>query len=162
MSPELKAAAERLARQILEAADGSAAGGRVVVEVGRLVCEVRVGRRAADRGFANRAGCRAAVLALLRGEGRPLIGKAVKERLKGRFSGGMVQKTLADLTEVTKELVNPKDKKGYSLAGADRSGNPSLFDAYATGEETRTNGPLESAGKPGTIGRVEQKSTLNV
>jgi hypothetical protein len=38
-----------------------------------------------------------------------------------------VAKALADLT-VAGELVNPKDKKGYRLAGWRRDKTPSLFD----------------------------------
>jgi hypothetical protein len=77
----------------------------------------------------GRAGCRADILAVIRGAGRALTHKQLVRALReaGTPHGpGTVMKALAELTRVG-QLVNPKDKRGYRLATWPTPGTPSLF-----------------------------------
>ena len=57
---------------------------------------------------------------------RKEVVRALRDAGKGH-GAGTIAKALADLTSAG-ELVNPKDKKGYRLAGWRRDETPSLFD----------------------------------
>jgi hypothetical protein len=88
-----------------------------------------VGAERRRRASGGRAGCKADIVEVVRAAGQALTRKEVIRALKlaGKQHGvGTVAKALADLT-ATGELVNPKDKKGYRLAGWKRDQTPSLF-----------------------------------
>ena len=83
-------------------------------------------RRTASGG---RAECRADILTVIRTAGRAMTHKQLVRALReaGTPHGpGTVMKALAELTR-TRELVNPKDKKGYRLATWPTPGTPPLF-----------------------------------
>lgn len=140
-NPNPLAAVERAARELLrELADGSTPPALRVAEVdGNVACLVlvwdardampTVGGERRRRDAAGRDGCRADVLAVVRDAGRAVTRKEVVRALRdaGAVHGpSTVAKALADLTAAG-ELFNPKDKKGYRLAGWKRPETPSLF-----------------------------------
>jgi hypothetical protein len=88
-----------------------------------------VGVERRRRASGGRAECKADIVAVVRAAGQALTRKEIIRALKlaGKQHGpGTVAKALADLTAAG-ELVNPKDKKGYRLAGWKRDRTPSLF-----------------------------------
>jgi hypothetical protein len=111
---------------------------RVTDASGQLACMILVWGTAAEmpttvgernRASGGRAGCRADIVAVVRSTGRALTHKQLVRRLReaGTPHGpGTVMKALAELTRAG-ELVNPKDKKGYRLAGWPTPGTPPLF-----------------------------------
>lgn len=82
------------------------------------------------RARVGREPCRSDILELVWAAVRSLTGKEVIRALKAAGKGhgpGTVTKALADLT-AAKELVNPKDKRGYRLPEKwQREKTPSLF-----------------------------------
>lgn len=142
-SPDVRAVVGRHAADLLrELADaGSAASPvRVADAGGGLMCLIVVwpadarmptatGERPKPKVDGGRDGCRADVLAVIQAAGQPMTRKDVIRALRvaGRDHGaGTVAKALADLTR-SRELVNPKDKRGYRLLAWLRP-NPTLFD----------------------------------
>jgi hypothetical protein len=110
---------------------------RVTEADGNLACQIQVwdatrvmptARR--DRTGGKRAGCKADILAVVRGAGRPMPRKQIVRALRDARTGhgpGTVAKALADMTTAG-ELVNPKDKRGYRLPDWPRPPRtPSLF-----------------------------------
>lgn len=140
MPTSARAAVERLAQELLrlvgELADPPAL--RVAAAAGRVGCLIQVWDTAGVMSTATgerrrrpgqRAGCRADVLAVVGGAGRPLTRKEVMKALQQtgkRHGPSTVAKALAELTR-SGELVNPRDKKGYRPAGWLRPATPSLF-----------------------------------
>jgi hypothetical protein len=137
-----RAALERAARELLRSLAGLPkpdAGVRVADAEGGLACLVLVWpaggtmlTAAAERRRARggRERCRSDIVEVVREAVRPLTCKEVVRALKsaGKEHGpGTVAKALADLT-AAKELVNPKDKRGYRLPERwRREKTPSLF-----------------------------------
>jgi hypothetical protein len=111
---------------------------RVTGASGELACMILVwGTSGAmptlssERGRAagGRAECRADILSVIRAAGRAMTHKQLVRALReaGKPHGpGTVMKALAELTRA-RELVNPKDKKGYRLASWPTPGTPPLF-----------------------------------
>jgi hypothetical protein len=111
---------------------------RVTDASGRFACLILVWdaaammpTAAAERRTApgGRAECRADILAVIRAAGRAMTHKQLVRALRdvGTPHGpGTVMKALAELTRM-RELVNPKDKKGYRLAFWPTPGTPPLF-----------------------------------
>jgi hypothetical protein len=98
-----------------------------VWDAGRLMPTVGAERR--RRASGGRVGCKADILEVVKAAGQALTRKEIVRALKlaGKQHGpGTVAKALADLTAAG-ALVNPKDKKGYRLAGWRRDKTPSLF-----------------------------------
>jgi hypothetical protein len=137
-----RAAVERAARELLRAlAELLAPPTLRVAEVeGGVACLIQVwdasllmptvGAERKRRATGGRAECKADILAVVRAAGRALTRKEVVRALRDAGKGhgaGTVAKALADLT-ATGELVNPRDKRGYRLAGWRRDKTPSLFD----------------------------------
>lgn len=143
MPTDPRAAVADAARALL---DALAAAGPVRVRVeevrGGVACLIQVWgvddpaptarqrKRVRRASGAERAGCRAAILAAIRAAGRPVTRKAVVRVLRdagGGHGAGTVAKALAELT-ASGELVNPRDRKGYRLAAWRPAGTPGLFD----------------------------------
>lgn len=112
---------------------------RVADVEGRVACLIQVwdakqlmptvGAERRRRAKGGREGCKADIVEVVKSAGQALTRKEVVRALKlaGKSHGsGTVAKALADLT-ASGELVNPKDKKGYRLAGWTRNKTPSLF-----------------------------------
>lgn len=142
MAIDPRAAVERAARDLLRAlaelptpptlrvaeVEGGVACLIQVWAASRLMPSVGAERR--RRATGGRAECKADVLAVVKAAGCALTRKEVIRALRvaGKDHGaGTVAKALADLTGAG-ELVNPKDKKGYRLAGWRKDRTPSLFD----------------------------------
>lgn len=140
MPVDPRAAVERSARELLgilgDLADPPRL--RVTDASGRLACLIQVwgtggamptaaGERRGPTG--GRAACRADIKAVIGAAGRALTHKQLVRALReaGTPHGpGTVMKALAELTR-SGELVNPKDKRGYRLAGWPTPGTPPLF-----------------------------------
>ena len=137
-----RAAVERAARELVRAlAELPTPPTLRVAEVeGGVACLIQVwaaarlmptaGAERKRRATGGRAGCKADVLAVVRGAGCALTRKEVVRALRdaGEDHGaGTVAKALADLTAAG-ELVNPKDKRGYRLTGWRKDKTRSLFD----------------------------------
>ena|SRR5829696_4249527 len=113
---------------------------RVADAEGRVACLIQVwdssllmptaGAERRRRAKGGRTECKADIVEVVRAAKGPITRKEIIRalRLAGKHHGpGTVAKALADLTAAG-ELVNPKDKKGYRLAGWRRDKTPSLFD----------------------------------
>ena len=141
MTADPRAAVESAARELL----------RVLVELprppmlrvadaeGRVACLIQVwdtsllmptaGAERRKRPKGARTECKADILEVVRAAGQALTRKEIVKalRLAGKGHGaGTVAKAAADLT-AEGQLVNPKDKKGYRLAGWRRDKTASLF-----------------------------------
>lgn len=82
-----------------------------------------------QRTTGGRAACRSDVLEVIRAAGKALTHRQVVRALReaGKAHGaGTVMKALAELTK-SRELVNPKDRRGYRLASWPSPGTPPLF-----------------------------------
>jgi hypothetical protein len=104
---------------------------RVTDSAGRVACTIVVWATggAGPRPRGRRAGCRAAVLAVLRVAGRAMTHGQLLEALRDAgtpHSPATVMRALADLTRAG-EVVNPKDRRGYRLASWPLPGTPPLF-----------------------------------
>ena len=111
---------------------------RVTGASGELACMILVWGTAGamptalgerKRATGGRAECRADILVVIRVAGRAMTHKQLVRALReaGMPHGpGTVMKALAELTRAG-ELVNPKDKRGYRLAGWPSPGTPPLF-----------------------------------
>jgi hypothetical protein len=142
-TPAARAVVERWAADLLRALAASTcdrASVRVVGACNGLACLVLVWpadgrmptlRRAASKSGSTGGGrerCRSDVLAVVRAAGGPLTRKEVVRALKDSGAGhgaGTVAKALADRTR-SRELINPRDKKGYRPPERVRP-HPSLF-----------------------------------
>lgn len=141
MAIEIRAAVERAARELLRAVAELPPheGGVRVAEVEGLVgCLIQVWRtsrpmptlRGEQPASGGRAECRADILEVVRAAGQARTLKEVIRALKDAGKGhgpGTVAKALAELTR-SGELINPRDKRGYRLAGWRKDKTPSLFD----------------------------------
>lgn len=142
MTSDPRTEVERLARElvcVLSALPDPPAL-RVADAEGKVACLIQVwdsrrlmptvGAERRRRAKGGRAGCKADIVEVVKVAGQALTRKEILRALKlaGKPHGpGTVAKALADLTAAG-ELVNPKDKKGYRVAGWRRSPTPSLFD----------------------------------
>jgi hypothetical protein len=112
---------------------------RVAEVDGRVACLIQVwdasllmpttGAERRKRASGGRTECKADIVEVVRAAKQALTRKEIVRALKsaGKTHGpSTVAKALADLTTAG-ELVNPKDKKGYRLAGWRRDKTPSLF-----------------------------------
>jgi hypothetical protein len=138
-----RAAVERAARELLRVlADlPRPPTVRVADADGRVACLIQVwdaatamptagAERRRRRAAGGRGQCKEDIIDVVRAAGRALTRKDVVRALRsaGKSHGpGTVAKALADLTAAG-ELVNPRDKKGYRLAGWRRNDAPSLFE----------------------------------
>lgn len=133
---------ERAARELVRALANlpTAPSLRVADVEGNVACLIQVwdanqlmpttGAERRRRAKGGREGCKSDIVEVVRAAGQALTRKEVVRALKssGKNHGpGTVAKALADLTAAG-QLVNPKDKKGYRLAGWRRKKTPSLFD----------------------------------
>lgn len=113
---------------------------RVADADGKVACLIQVwnatqcmptaGAERRKRSTGGRAECKADIKDVVKAAGVAMTRKEIIRALKAakkNHGPGTVAKALADLTTAG-ELVNPKDKKGYRLAGWKRSQTPSLFD----------------------------------
>jgi hypothetical protein len=143
-TPTPRAVVERWAADLMHELTAGSAGAatvRVMGTAGGLACLVLVWpadgrmptlRRAASKsgpGGGGRERCKSDVLVVVRAAGGPLTRKEVVRALRESGTGhgaGTVAKVLADLTRC-RELVNPRDKRGYRLPERVRP-HPSLFD----------------------------------
>ncbi|AMV29415.1 hypothetical protein VT84_33785 [Gemmata sp. SH-PL17] len=137
-----KAVVENAARELLRALSALPVAPRVRVASadGHVACLIQVWggdhvmptatSKRRKRATGGRDECRTDILAVVTAAGQARTQKEIVRELKlaGKAHGpGTVVKALADLT-TSGVLVNPRDKKGYRLAGWRRNKTPSLFD----------------------------------
>jgi hypothetical protein len=142
MPTDPRAEVERAARDLVVALSNlpTLPALRVADVEGKAVCLIQVWtatefmptasaeRRRRAKG--GRAGCKADILEVVKAAAQAVTRKEIVRALRsaGKQHGpGTVAKALADLTAAG-QLVNPKDKKGYRLAGWRKDKTPSLFD----------------------------------